>query len=163
MDRLDGLVDEYVVVSAAGQTLPDTFASRPIASVEDLFPGTGPLGAVYTGLSSMHAPLAITVACDMPLLQPSLLRRLLRLAADHDAVVPVNDLPEPLCAVYKPACLPAIKAQIDAGSLKMTGFLDAVNVRYVTRDEWQRYDREGLSFLNLNRDEDLRRAEALLG
>jgi molybdenum cofactor guanylyltransferase len=161
--RMDGLVDEYVVVTAAGQELPDTFASRPITPVEDLLPDAGPLGGVYTGLSTMHAPMAIAVACDMPLLQPSLLRLLLRLTPDHDAVVPLNGLPEPLCAVYTPACLPAIKAQLDAGSFKMTGFLDAVNVRYVTTEEWQRVDRDGLSFLNVNRDEDLRRAKELLG
>jgi molybdenum cofactor guanylyltransferase len=162
VQRLDGLVDEYVVVTAAGQELPPLYASRPIATVEDLFPDAGPLGALYTGLSSMTATSAIAVACDMPLLKPSLLALLLRLHPGHDAVVPLNSLPEPLCAVYTPACLPAIKAQLDAAQYKMTGFLDAVDVRFVEPTEWQRPDRDGVSFLNLNSEDDVRRAEGIL-
>jgi molybdenum cofactor guanylyltransferase len=164
IDRLDGLADEYVVVKAASQELPPVFASRPITVVEDLHPGAGPLGGVYTGLSSMDTPRAFAVACDMPLLQPRLLRALLRLAPDHDAVVPINNaLPEPLCAIYAASCLPAIKSQIDSGRFKMTSFLDSVNVRYVEPSEWQRFDAEGLSFFNLNGEDDLARAEKLLG
>jgi len=161
-DRLDGLADEYVVVTAAGQQLPPVFASRPINVVEDRFPGAGPLGGLYTGLSSMTATRAIVVACDMPLLKPSLLRLLLRLLPGHDAVVPSNGLPEPLCAVYAASCLPAIEAQIEAASYKLTGFFDSVDVRFVEASEWQRIDPEGVSFLNVNTEEDLRRAEQLL-
>lgn len=161
-DRLDGLVDEYVIVTAAGQQLPSLYASRPIVSVEDLYPEAGPLGGVYTGLATTQAPLAIAVACDMPLLQPALLRALLRLAPGHDAAVPMNELPEPLCAVYAASCLPAIKAQLDAGSYKMTGFYGAVDVRYVEPETWRRFDPDGLSFFNLNSEDDLRRAEQLL-
>jgi len=163
MDRLDGLADEFVVVTAAGQELPPVFASRPITFVEDAYPESGPLGGVCTGLSSMGAPRALTVACDMPLLRPALLRALLRFAPGHDAVVPMNDgLPEPLCAVYAASCLPAIEAQLTADSFKMTGFFDAVDVRYVEPAEWQRFDPDGLSFFNLNSEADLRRAEQLL-
>jgi molybdenum cofactor guanylyltransferase len=164
IDRLDGLADEYVVVKAPGQQLPPVFASRPITIVEDLYPGAGPLGGVYTGLSSMGTPRAFAVACDMPLLQPKLLRSLLRLAPEHDAVIPLNNaLPEPLCAVYAASCLPAIKSQIESGSFKMTSFLESVNVKYMEPAEWQRFDPEGLSFFNLNDEDDLARAEQLLG
>ncbi|HEU0073109.1 MAG TPA: molybdenum cofactor guanylyltransferase [Dehalococcoidia bacterium] len=163
IDRLDGLVDEYVIVTATGQQLPPTFASRPITPVEDLFPGVGPLGGLYTGLSSISAPRAIAVACDMPLLKPALLRLLLRLQPEHDAAVPTNGLPEPLCAVYATSCLPAIKARLEAAQYKMTGFFEAVDVRFVEPSEWQRPDPEGVSFLNVNDEDDLRRAESLLG
>ena len=162
LDRLDGFVDEYVVVTAPGQELAPLFASRPISTVEDAYPGAGPLGGLYTGLSSMAAPRAIAVACDMPLLKPALLSLLLRLQPGHDAVVPRNALPEPLCAVYAAACLPAVKGRLEAKDYKMTGFFDAVDVRFVEPSEWQAVDADGVSFLNVNNEEDLRRAEALL-
>ena len=162
IDRLDGFADEYVVVTAPQQQLPPVYASRPITFVEDLYPATGPLGGVYTGLASMAAPRAIAVACDMPLLKPSLLALLLRLQPGHDAVVPANGLPEPLCAVYASTCLPAIKTQIEAGNYKMTGFLDSVDVRFVDPVEWQKADPAGVSFFNINSEDDLiRAAEAL--
>ncbi len=162
LDRLDGIVDEYVVVKAAGQELPAVYASRPITYVEDLFLGAGPLGGVYTGLSSMAAARAVAVACDMPLLKPSLIALLRRLQPGHDAVVPLNGLPEPLCAVYATTCIPAIEAQLEAQSYKMTSFLDAVKVRFIEPSEWQRLDKDGVSFLNVNTEEDMERAEQLL-
>ncbi len=162
IDRLAGLVDEYVLVTTSGQTLPPVEASAPLRAVEDAYARIGPLGGIYTGLSAMQAPRAITVACDMPLLQPPLLAELLRLAPGHDAVVPLNSLPEPLCAVYATTCLPAIQDRIQASQYKVTGFFEGVDVLYVEPDAWRRFDPDGLSFLNVNREEDLRRVEALL-
>jgi molybdopterin-guanine dinucleotide biosynthesis protein A len=164
VDRLDGLVDEYVIVTAAGQALPGVDAVAPVSSVQDAYERVGPLGGIYSGLSAMRGARAVTVACDMPLLQPALLSELLRLAPGHDAVVPVNEggLPEPLCAVYAKTCLPAIKQRIDAGAFKVTVFFESVDVLYVEPAAWRRFDPDGLSFLNVNREQDLRRAEALI-
>jgi molybdopterin-guanine dinucleotide biosynthesis protein A len=164
IDRLDGLVDEYVIVTAAGQALPGVEAMAPVSSVQDAYERVGPLGGIYSGLSAMRGARAVTVACDMPLLQPALLSELLRLAPGHDAVVPVNEggLPEPLCAVYAKTCLPAIKQRIDAGAFKVTAFFESVDVLYVEPAAWRRFDPDGLSFLNVNCEQDLRRAEALI-
>jgi molybdopterin-guanine dinucleotide biosynthesis protein A len=159
------LAAEVVVVSAAGQALPAIAASVPVSMVEDTFAESGPLGGIYTGLRAITTRVALTVACDMPLLQPSLLTQLLMLATvDYDAVVPTNDmyLPEPLCAVYSTRCLDAIVSQVGAGALKVALFFDKVRVRYVPPSEWRTWDPEGLSFLNVNRETDLHRAEALL-
>jgi molybdopterin-guanine dinucleotide biosynthesis protein A len=98
----------------------------------------------------------------MPLLQPELLAELLRLIDGHDAAVPLNVLPEPLCAVYATTCIPAIRRRIQAGEYKVTGFFGAIDVRYVEPDVWQRFDPDGVSFLNVNREDDLHRAEVLL-
>jgi molybdopterin-guanine dinucleotide biosynthesis protein A len=164
VSRIEGLVGEMIVVRAAGQTLPDVETSASLRVVEDVYADSGPLGGIYTGLSAITTPRAITVACDMPLLQPDLLAGLLLLASDFDAVVPTNDmyLPEPLCAVYTTRCLPATHSQLGAGALKVALFLDMVRVRYVPPTEWRAWDPDGLSFLNVNREADLRRAESLL-
>jgi molybdenum cofactor guanylyltransferase len=162
VDKLDGLVEEHVIVTAQGQRLPDLEATARLRLVQDLYPGLGPLGGIYSGLSGMTGRYAITVACDMPLLQTALLEAMLTLLGSHDAVVPLNRLPEPLCAIYSTTCLPAILDRINSGDLKMTGFYEAIDVLYVEPEEWRRFDPEGLSFLNLNTEEDLRRAKALL-
>ncbi len=50
--------------------------------------------------------------------------------ADADAVVPVTaGGPEPLCALYRPPCLPAVRARLAAGELRMTSFWPDVRVR----------------------------------
>ncbi len=163
---LDPLVDSFVFVRAAGQMLPPVGASKPIEVVEDLYPEAGPLGGIYSGLYHARTEYSVVVACDMPLLAPALVEELFRLAPDADVVLPVHEsasgAPEPLCAVYSRACLRAIRQELDARRLKITSFLGAVRVRYLRPDEWRRLDPDGLSFFNVNTEEDLRRAEAIL-
>ena len=162
IDRVAGLATDLILVSAAGQALPDVSAPVPVRIVEDEYARIGPLGGICSGLSGLTSRYAVTVACDMPLLQPPLLAELLLQAPNHDAVVPLNGPPEPLCAVYSVDCLSVIRDRIEAGEYKLTGFLDAVDVLYIEPETWRRFDPEGLSFLNVNSEQDLRRAEEVL-
>jgi molybdenum cofactor guanylyltransferase len=159
VDRVQPLTAEIVIVRAKGQQLQLIEAAAHLTVVRDAFPGSGPLGGLFTGLQAMRSGSALAVACDMPLLQTPLLAELLRLALEHEAVVPVQDgLPQPLCAAYRKACLPAVHRHLVAGELKLTSFLDKVATHYVASNVWSRLDPEGLSFLNINTDEDLDRA-----
>jgi molybdopterin-guanine dinucleotide biosynthesis protein A len=163
VDAFAGLVDESVIVRAAGQSLPPTEVRGRVSVVEDLYPETGPLGGIFTGLSAIEGDCAVVVACDMPLLQPALLAELLRLSPEADLVVPLRDgLPEPLCAAYSKACLTPIRERLERGEYKVTGFFEALTPHYLQPQEWQRFDPDGLSFLNVNREEDLVRARELL-
>jgi molybdopterin-guanine dinucleotide biosynthesis protein A len=167
VDACVGVASRYVIVKARAQALPALSVSAPVDRVEDAYPETGPLGGIYTGLTALVAAAeagpALVLACDLPLLQPALLRALLRLAPGQDAVVPVRDgLPEPLCGVYSTRCTEAAKRLLDAGAYRVAGLVDAVEARYVQEEEWRQWDAEGLSFLNVNREEDLARARALL-
>jgi molybdopterin-guanine dinucleotide biosynthesis protein A len=162
VDAIEGLVDECVVVVAAGQKLPSIETTLPLRVVEDTYARIGPLGGIFTGLEAIEHDGAVVVACDLPVLQPALLAELLRRLHGHDAVVPLNGLPEPLCAAYSKRCLAAIGERIEAAAYKVTGFFDAVDVQYVEQEIWRRFDADGLSFLNVNREADLQRADALL-
>ncbi len=163
VDAFAGLVEEYVIVRAATQTLPEIEAQGVLRVVEDAYPQTGPLGGIFTGLSAIEAEQGVVVACDMPLLQPALLRELIRLAPEADVVVPLHaGLPEPLCAAYSKACLEPIRACLERGAYKVTECFEALSPRYLQPEEWQRFDPDGLSFLNVNREADLARARSLL-
>src|SRR5689334_13502332 len=67
VSRVEALASEVVIVRAAGQTLAALTASVPVRVVEDALAEKGPLGGIYSGLRAIDMPLAITVACDMPL------------------------------------------------------------------------------------------------
>jgi molybdenum cofactor guanylyltransferase len=163
IDRLAGLVDEYVIVTARRQVLPELHTDSPVVVVEDVYPEIGPLGGIYTGLAAVSHAQALALACDMPLLQRPLIRKLLEMAPGNDAVVPISEeFPQPLCAVYARSCLDPIRRQIEQGKFKITGFFGLVRMLYVQPEVWRQFDPLGLSFLNLNREEDLRRAEDLL-
>jgi molybdopterin-guanine dinucleotide biosynthesis protein A len=155
---LSRIVNTIIIVTADGKNhlmpLPDA------RFVADLYPGKGPLGGIYSGVSSSSTDLNIVVACDMPFLSTDLLQHMLELAHGFDAVVPRTreSLFEPLHAVYSRNCLPVIKSHVESGKLSIRAFLAEVKVRYIEEDECRRYDPELLSFFNMNRQADYERA-----
>ncbi|MBM3934770.1 MAG: molybdenum cofactor guanylyltransferase [SAR202 cluster bacterium] len=160
--RLSRVTDEIVVnvndaERAAVLPLPKT-----TKVAVDIYPDSGSLGGIYTGLSAASGDWGIVVACDMPFLNLELFRRMVGLREGYDAVVPVLDgRPEPTHAVYSKRCLHFIEAKLKSNDLKIAKFFDGVRVRYVAQSEVEQIDPERLSFFNVNTQEDLDRAVAL--
>ncbi len=161
LDRLSPVTERnLVIVSSANASLP---VAGKAELVPDLYPGAGPLGGIYTGLSAATTPLSIVVACDMPFLSTELLRYMVEAAADFDAVIPrlEGGFVEPLHAVYGHTCLPRLKARLEHGELAITPLLKELRVRYIERDEFRQFDPAELSFFNINSPADLERARLL--
>ena len=160
--RLDSLTDETVVVvnnEARGDELP---LPPTAATAVDIYPDSGSLGGIYTGLMAARNDWCVAVGCDMPFLNIELLAHMLTLRQGYDAVVPVlGGYPEPTHAVYSKVCLPHIERRLKAGRLKIAGFFDDVRVKFVSEREVEAFDAERLSFFNVNTPEDLTRALAL--
>ena len=117
----------------------------------DLIKGLGPIGGVYTGLETISSESGFFVACDMPFLQSDLIRHMVKIRGDFDAVVPKVDWKiEPLHAIYTKNCLPAIKKLIDAQGYQIIKCFDNVRVRYVKEEEIRSFDSRLKSFLNVN-------------
>jgi molybdopterin-guanine dinucleotide biosynthesis protein A len=134
-------------------------AARP---VDDVYPGQGPLGGIYTALQAARYDTCLVVACDMPFLDAGLLRYLIGLAPGYDVVVPrVAGFPETLHAVYGKRCLDPIQRRLLAGQLKIVGFFDEVRVRTVERDDVARFDPQFRSFMNMNTPADWERLQQL--
>jgi molybdopterin-guanine dinucleotide biosynthesis protein A len=160
--RAGALCEEVLVVvaeEARANALPLEAACRVVV---DRYPGTGSLGGIFSGLAAADQPWALAVACDMPFLNLDLLRRMISLREDYDAVVPVIDgRPEPTHSLYSKSCLPYIEPRLISGDLKISGFYDEVRVRYLPQEEVQSLDPDYLSFFNVNTPEDLDKALAL--
>lgn len=162
IERLRPLTNQILIVASREQfELPVAGEAEILV---DIYPDKGPLGGIYTGLLASQSPRSIVVACDMPFLNTELLRYMLRLSRDFDAVVPrlEKGMIEPLHAIYSRNCLDNMKKRLERNQLKVHSFLNTVRVRYVERAESQRLDPELLSFFNINYQSDLDRALALL-
>ena len=161
--RLSTLTNETVVVvnnEARGAELPLPDEARVAV---DIYPDSGSLGGIFSGLTVANTDWGFVVACDMPFLNTDLIAHMLTLREDYDAVVPLLDgYPEPTHAAYSKACLPHIESRLETGQLKIAGFFDDVRVRYVSESEIDSFDAERLSFFNVNRPDDLERAIALV-
>lgn len=115
------------------------------------------LTGVHALIRGASTSRVFIVGCDMPFLNPALIRDLIE--RPGDVVIPVTARgPEPLHAVYSKACLPAIEAAAAAGDWKTTGFHKDVRVVRVSVDE-AAWAVEGRSpFTNANTPDDWRAA-----
>jgi molybdopterin-guanine dinucleotide biosynthesis protein A len=131
-------------------------------TVVDLYPGKGSLIGIYTGLVHSTNSINLVVACDMPFLNLDLLRYMVKVAPGFDVVIPrIGDQMEPLHAVYSKNCIAPMESLIMQDNLKVTAFFDSVKVRYVGKEELDRFDPERLSFFNINTEADLKKARML--
>ncbi len=172
LQRILPLAAQIVISSNA----PEAFAALaagaavPVQVVRDRHVDAGPLAGLEAGLSAAAYDRALLIAVDMPFLSLPLLRYMLEVAGDHDVVVPTLPGPdptrmelEPTHALYRRACLPAIRAHLAQGRRRLVGFFPDVDVRAVTPDEVRRFDPALLSFFNVNTPADGARALQLLG
>jgi len=125
---LEGVCPEVVLVTGH----PAIKALAPGATLPDRVPGLGPLGGLHAALheaQSRGLTGVLLLACDMPAVPPSLVKRILveAEASGAKAVVPGIQgdprdpsrtpphrapLREPLCAWYSVTCLPEVEARV---------------------------------------------------
>ena len=143
---------------------PDLYGALGLPMVPDVFPDSGSLGGIYSGLAAAPGGAAFTVACDMPFLSPDVMRLVTERADEADVVAPlVGGQWETLHACYGKACLGPIEQRLRAGRFKITGFFPDVRVLAVPEDEVARWGRPEVVFMNVNTPDDLARARALAG
>jgi molybdopterin-guanine dinucleotide biosynthesis protein A len=156
--KLTRLSDDVIIVTNS----PDEYDHLEARLVGDIYPGKGALGGIYSGLRAAANAYSLVVACDMPFLDPNLLRYMIILAREHDVVIPrIGGLPEPLHAIYSKNCLEPIDRLLARGDLKIIDFFSEVRVRYVEEGEVDIFDPQHLSFFNVNTPHDLEEMKKL--
>ncbi len=159
LSRLEGLGDETLITTNS----PERYAYLGVRLAVDEVPGAGALAGLRTALMASRGMRTLVVACDMPLIRRSFVRRLLTLAPESDVVVPRWERKfQPLLAVYAHTCLLAVEERLSAGEQSMISFYSRVSTHVISEAEVARLDPEGLSFFNVNTPEDLALAERLL-
>jgi molybdopterin-guanine dinucleotide biosynthesis protein A len=163
ISSLSSLSREIFIVISQKQAKSSLSYTYPGAkTVVDLYPGKGSLIGIYTGLVHSSNFFNLVVACDMPFLNLNLLRYMVDISPGFDVVIPKErGQTEPLHALYSKNCAEPMKSLIEQGNLKITGFFDSVKVRYVGKDELDRFDPQRLSFFNINTEADLKKARML--
>lgn len=167
---LDRVVDAVRAVTGSSPLLvanaPDAAGWRSdMQTAADVRPGFGSLGGIYTAVTAGEGPV-LCAAWDMPFLTEPLLRSLVDLFEDggYDAVLPESSGRrglEPLCAVYGPACGPAIEKRLTAGDLRAISFHPDVRVGILSLARVTAFGDPAQLFFNVNTPADLERAEAL--
>ena len=162
LDRLlDVLAPRFAALAiSANDALP--FASHGLPVLADQIPDQGPLAGILSALQWCRESYLLVVPCDMPFLDGRIVDLLLaRRAPGVDAIVPfVNDLPEPLLALYHQRCTGALAARLQQGKYKASGLVtdEGLNVYRVQESEIRAVDPHLDCLTNINSQADLERA-----
>lgn len=161
---ISGAVGRLVVVAAPGQPLPDLPPAAEL--IRDRRADAGPLAAVADALEHIGAgPRAIFLCgCDVPLLQPGVVRLLLDAldAPGAQWVVPrVHGHPQVLVSALVPGLLPRVRALQAAGRGSLRALVDALEregagaVRFLPESAFAAVDPTLASFLDVDTPADL--------
>jgi molybdopterin-guanine dinucleotide biosynthesis protein A len=152
---LGTVVSPIVVVAAKGQALPAL--PDAVTVTRDEREARGPLEGLRAGLKALPQSVeaAYVTSCDVPLLVPAFVERMVELLGDHDiAVMEVDGFPHPLSAVYRRATLPHVESLLANDRLRPVFLFDAVRTRRVQPEEMTVVDPDLRTLRNLNTQED---------
>jgi molybdopterin-guanine dinucleotide biosynthesis protein A len=164
ISHVDPICKDIIIVTAKGRTFAQLANHPKIKITNDILPGQGSLGGIYTGLVESDSIYNLVVAADMPFLNESLLRYMIKVADGYDFVLPrIKNMYEPLHAIYSKNCIGPIKTILEQGKKVIIELFDYVKVRFVEAEEIDRFDPKHISFFNVNTKEDMERAIEILG
>ena len=167
-----------IVVAAPGQRLP---ALDGVRVVHDLTPGAGPLAGIRDGLRAVLAVddadqaaaqpprLAFVASCDVPLVRREVVRLLVAVAAESDALwtVPVvHGHRQVLVSVMRVELLSRIEAWLSTGRRDLRGLFeemaqtDPQSVGEVTEEACKAVDPTLESFVDIDTPDDLERLQS---
>jgi len=156
---LGEVVSPIVAVAAREQLLPQL--PEAVIITRDEREAKGPLEGIRAGLSALPESIeaAYITSCDVPLLVPAFVERMIVLMGDHDiAVMEVDGFPHPLSAIYRRDTLSHVESLLAGDRLRPVFLFDAVRTRRVKPEEMLVVDPELKTLRNLNTPEDYRAA-----
>lgn len=166
------VVDPVVVVAAKDQSLPPLPMNAYL--VHDEREAQGPLEGLRRGLEALAArnklsrggpvipaAAAFATSCDVPLLRPEFVRRMVEELGDASIAVPVDgQFHHPLAAVYRLEVLPHIEALLNADRHRPVYLFDEAPTKHVPVEQLRDVDPQLESLRNLNHLEDYKQAVA---
>jgi molybdopterin-guanine dinucleotide biosynthesis protein A len=161
---LGTVVSPIIVVAARDQPLPPLPDDVTVA--RDEREAKGPLEGIRAGLSALPASIdaAYITSCDVPLLVPAFVERMIELMGDHDvAVMDIDGFAHPLSAIYRRSTLAVAETLLADDRLRPLFLFDRVRTRRVTPEEMTAVDPELRTLRNLNNQDDYRAALADAG
>ncbi len=162
---LQQIVDPVVVVKAPDQEIPDL--PETILIAEDFQPGLGPLAGIQCGLMKLNelgVDCGFVTACDAPLLNIKLVKRLTELVTADSEIVLLDEgkFQHVLCAAYRSSVGKTAERLIAENRMRPIFLTDEHPTQFVPIESILDIDPNLDSLKNLNTKEDYERALSLL-
>lgn len=160
------ITDELLLIT----NNPDEYTHLDIVMHNDIIQNAGTLGGIHSGLTHASHETVICVGCDSPFLRPNLLKYLVSVLENYDAVMPMSYkidntvmTLQTLCAVYSKRCIPIIEGMLEQSELRVHALQESADVLCISPKIWKLYDPDGISFFNVNTPEDYIKAQSIYG
>lgn len=127
-------------------------------TVEDVFPGCGPLAGIHAALRSSQTDRNLILAIDLPFLSRQFLDFLIMKSRASDANVTIARTVEgwqPLCAVYRRAFADSAEAALRQGRYRIDPLFTDASTCVIRDDDLRQQKLSPDLFRNLNTPEDL--------
>lgn len=149
-------------VAILGPGLPNAARREPLRAPleyhEDIWPGRGPLGGIYTGLAETETEYNLFLGCDMPFVPARLLRFVVRRAHECRADVTVCRSSEGriqrLCGVYRRRARGAVRAALERDRDQVSAVYPRIRCQVIGWNELARARFPANVFTNINTPED---------
>lgn len=161
---IDLILDKFrnweVVIVCRDRKQTEIFEGKCIVDKIENF---SPLSGIYSALEYFGDYTAI-IATDMPFVREELVRFLYKKAVElkASAMIPYRRRFEPLLAVYSPEIMKEIERSFKTGERKiLQPILRCDGVFLYDAECFRKFDKDLLSFFNINTPNDLKRAEEI--
>ncbi|MBO8182014.1 MAG: molybdenum cofactor guanylyltransferase [Archaeoglobus sp.] len=159
---LEALKDFDTVIVCRDEEQSDLYSKYSL-TITDILEGMGPLGGIHAALMHFKKPVLV-VSSDMPFLNSTVCKTLYMECENADAVIPKwpDGKLEPTLASYSTSLIPEIERCYETGKKKVLKAVEGLKrVKFYPIEELKKFDRELLTFMNINTSEDLKRAEEI--
>ena len=156
---LGEVVSPIVVVAAPNQKLPPL--PKEVLVARDEREERGPMEGLAVGLSAVPSEVqaAYVSSCDVPLLKPEFVRRMVTALEHHDMAIPRDEkFHHPLAAVYRTRLVETIRALIAEDLMRPYYLLEKCDARVVEVNELREVDPNLDSLRNVNKPDEYQAA-----
>jgi molybdopterin-guanine dinucleotide biosynthesis protein A len=150
VDTIQPLFDEIILIGHKRKVL------KNFRVEEDIRPGCGPLGGIYTALKATDADYCFVCATDMPNLNTGFISHMISLTDNHDIVMPMwSKGREPLHAIYRRSLISSIASLLDQNILRIFSLIELSDTLFIPEETIRMYGDPAILFSNINTQHDM--------
>ncbi|MEK6543799.1 MAG: molybdenum cofactor guanylyltransferase [Elusimicrobiota bacterium] len=150
ISNLEAYVSDILIVTKRPAKYA-AFASKNVRVIKDSVTRQHPLSGIATALAASKTPHILITACDMPLLQPSVIKTLIKTRTAARATVAVwQGKPQPFPGVYAKTCKAAALTLLKQRDASIQELLQTIEVRFIKEQSWRARDTSAATFTDID-------------
>lgn len=148
--KLNKLFEEVLIIT----NFPEFYFKEGLTLIGDIYPFKGPMAGIHAAMKNSKYDV-FAFACDMPFVEEKLILELTEKHYFHKPDITVCSLEDklyPLPGIYAKSIFSYLENLLLEDKLSMTKLIHSVRSKVI---DVAKLDKEGVSFININTQEDL--------